>query len=526
MDLENTTSSTIRSRAQQQQQPQQQQLLQPQGSNLEFSSQTNFRGLNSSTNSSIYSNRLYQSVCKGIILILCLVMFIFIWTQNWLFLKKMKIENVQESEISTPSELDDKSPTINLRKIIPSKEVKFSEEKCLKEWYKVGHMDIENRWQDLGSKGREMLDDLSKNPIWNCRGVTVIPARRWKKSLKRYTFGGFTADLGWPLATSLHVFEDMENSCPDFTNYWGHGCGEDDLVNRALNKGNGSWTCFFEPARDPELAKIDNSKYNPKILIHEDESTRHVVKRREKYDMKNPEHKFRYKKIASMIGLKNSDNDLQSWQAVFHWLFRLKPEVRKRVDERKREILAKGGLEFDQKKRKPYIGVHIRLGDKVGLKDGPLEAHVPYTLEHFARYLLCSYCGDPAKLPIPQTIFVATDDYTAVKNFSRLVGPEFSIFTSADPVAHTGFSITEYQLKWTNDEKFVAAINLWADMEIMAETDRFVGSFQSNIPRMIHLMRMGKPANTTVNMDPIHRSRCSYENEPFRPIEGQLYYCP
>src|SRR5690349_20945269 len=114
-------------------------------------------------------------------------------------------------------------------------------------------------------------------------------------------------------------------------------------------------------------------------MLHEDEPQRHLVKRREKYEASNPNHHLRYKKLGSKIGLKNLDNDLQTWQAVFHWLYRLKPEVRKRVDIIKKEVLSLGGLAFDLNMRQPYIAVHIRLGDKVGLKDGPLEAHVPYT---------------------------------------------------------------------------------------------------------------------------------------------------
>jgi hypothetical protein len=141
----------------------------------------------------------------------------------------------------------------------------------------------------------------------------------------------------------------------------------------------------------------------------------------------------------------------------------------------------------------------------VGLRPGPREATPgTYEVNDYAVKLRLHYGAR-----LPEVLFVASDDYNAAMLLGELLGPAVRVVTTATPSRDKGFSITEYREAWSDQAKFDAAVRLWADMEMLAEAEVFLGTFQSNVDRMVQLMRFDKPANTTLAVDRFGSSRCS-----------------
>ena len=271
-----------------------------------------------------------------------------------------------------------------------------------------------------------------------------IPEWYFSKSRQRYIYGGFTADIGWVLMVARYSYSLGKEFA--FTEHWGHG------------SIGGSWTeMFVQKSKCTNKRRLEG-KTNQKL--------RQEIKFKDYYTMRS--YKVHPNKlIQKKFNMRNVSplDDLTTMRRLFKDIFKLNRKSRLKVNKLKNSISPK----------KLYIGVHVRWGDKIGNgnKNDPVESSM-IPLETYVRII--------KKIDL-KTIFVATDDYIAVVELRELL-PNYTIFTSSDPVQHTGFSISAYK------PDLQGTIKLWADMEVLSEAQYFIGNFESNVARTVHLMRV------------------------------------
>ncbi len=95
-------------------------------------------------------------------------------------------------------------------------------------------------------------------------------------------------------------------------------------------------------------------------------------------------------------------------------------------------------------------------------------------------------------------VFVATDDFRAVPELSAMLGTDYDVVTLATSSDRgndeNSFNGQSPGAKW---REFVT---FWATLELLARSDLFVGRQESNVFRVAHLMRLGRPANSSVSV--------------------------
>lgn len=309
----------------------------------------------------------------------------------------------------------------------------------------------------------------------------IIPSRRWSNKLNARNFGGFTADMGWILLVARYAITN--GVLMTFPPYWGHGCGDGSQQR---------WTCFFQPIIPSSCLANAGKKLKERFVYESVPEDRHDMKLKAIYN--SPDRSVletRNKKISEYSGSwLRANNDAEAMRQVFHWVFRLRDDVREKVDLRKKKILPEGWTN--------YIAVHIRWGDKLGFTEKDhIREGVNAPLTDYVNVIRCYYAY--SKKQIPNRVFIATDDYEAFLRIKELLGPGFIVITSATPT-DKGFSISQYRDDQQNLAKFESGIRLWADLEILSGGAVLVGNYESNVIRMTHLMRIGKQVNTTLSI--------------------------
>mmetsp|Transcript_45206 Transcript_45206/g.72490 ORF Transcript_45206/g.72490 Transcript_45206/m.72490 type:complete len:512 (+) Transcript_45206:184-1719(+) len=362
--------------------------------------------------------------------------------------------------------------------------------------------DPENRFRPVPNDVWDKVQ--SKNPfvctkhhIASIKNV-LVPAWRFSRSKFFFRFGGFTADMGWVLMVTRYVVTrtNKRSTGVNFFPKWGHGC-DSDVDSEA------GWSCFFKQITPVECL-APNTTFD--FLDYKEDNVRRTVKMYDLWADDSVETtKVRNQNILNIAGLGGhveSDSDIVSMRVLFQWTFRLHESTRKMVDKVKAEVskyLPEGA---------PYLAFHVRWGDKVGRGGGPKESQfIP--LRQYLKALHCTYL-DLGK-DLPRNIYVATDDYAAITELKETLGPEFAIYTSAQPV-NKGFSIDSYHKELSPKEKYRESVRLWADMEMLAGAEVLVAHMGSNIPKTVHLMRTQDPF-TSVNVEAFVRtSDPKYQN--------------
>mmetsp|Transcript_19890 Transcript_19890/g.56870 ORF Transcript_19890/g.56870 Transcript_19890/m.56870 type:complete len:499 (-) Transcript_19890:476-1972(-) len=356
---------------------------------------------------------------------------------------------------------------------------------------------------------------LWRNPFKCDHGGTLkavtsvsVPSWYFSKTRSSFVFGGLTADMGWVLMVARHTMTRHwpKQHALQFFSEWGHGCPLPDGV------PNMGWTCFFKqvtPSNCLPGTKSSATSNSANFTLYESkyDQIRHDVKL---YDIYSNESK-NASAVRNMAIIKNAgledlvpfDNDLQAMRILFHWVYQLQDHTRAMVDKAKAPLVG-----FS--KGQPYIAFHIRWGDKIGRGGGPQES-VFVPLERYIESVHCYY-SHYGKSETPRYVYIATDDYAAVEKLRRLLGNEFVVGTSAQP-SNSGFSIQKYHSGEMGDQaKFNESVRLWADMEILAGAEVFVGNMESNIGKTVHLMRMGRHPHTSMNAVSIHHTECCYDS--------------
>lgn len=299
-----------------------------------------------------------------------------------------------------------------------------------------------------------------KNPFKKCKlnltnvSHLNIPQWHFSSSQKKYVFGGFTADLGWILTVARYSV--LNNNYMLFPATWGHGGYQP--------------TDMFEQI---SLFKcIPNHLYYREIDAKYNKTLRHELKLFDFYD--------RGKRRVYPEYL-HPENDLQSMRIIFFWIFKLNKISREYVEKYKRENLE------NYSGKKYVIGIHVRQGDKIGRGGGPKESReIP--LRHF--YGTIKGLLDSRNLTKNEYIFVASDDYAVVKYFRQ---KGLKVDTLVDP-SNTGFRLHDYKPNLTKTLEF------WAELEILAQANTFVTDMHSNVAKTVHLMRLGKDPDTTIDV--------------------------
>jgi hypothetical protein len=299
--------------------------------------------------------------------------------------------------------------------------------------------------------------------------------------------------MGWPLMLARYSLTSAgeHDRAVHFFPHWGHGCAP------WHEQAEPAWTCLFDQIT-PRACVSPDAKVEEWLSVNKEQ--RHLAKLYDIFsDAAHPERaRTRNKGIVARAGLEGVlpfDSDIAAMRILFRWVFRLRPEARRRVEELKAPLL-------ERLRGRPFSAIHIRWGDKVGRGGGPQESlFIP--AETHVDALDCYYRRWRGLADVPRTFFVASDDYEAVRKVQAYLGPGFDVVTSSDP-SDKGFHLKAYRTATTDAEKFERTLRLWADMEVMAAADAFVGNHVSNVVKVVHMMRIDKEPASTVNVFDVH----------------------
>lgn len=229
------------------------------------------------------------------------------------------------------------------------------------------------------------------------------------------------------------------------------------------------WTDFFEPFCEETVDEFHHSNnyrwlkyYHPhrKIRIFFEKRLRGID-----YLTHDLWRNFKNEKFAQRrfnIPELGINGDILDATRILHKLvWRYNEPTRKAVTARRDAV----GLPAR------YLGLHIRVGDKV--------------IEHEV-FGAAQYMSKAVSLSPVREAFVLTDDYGVIERL-RLEYPEWRFFTTCAPTER-GYFHDEYQ-KLDAQAKASQLLNLFAAMDILAESEYFIGTFSSN-PGMNLGMRM------------------------------------
>lgn len=147
-------------------------------------------------------------------------------------------------------------------------------------------------------------------------------------------------------------------------------------------------------------------------------------------------------------------------QIILKMIYRLNPELLKAIAEK----------DFDS--TQPYISIHIRRGDKITTNEAQM-----IEIENYVESI--------KKLDINiRNIFIATDDYSTVESFRRLC-PDWNIITFCQQAEH-GHEQSIFNQKRGLEKKNVM-IDLLTDIHYLSNATYFVGTYSSNIGRLVAL---------------------------------------
>ena len=121
----------------------------------------------------------------------------------------------------------------------------------------------------------------------------------------------------------------------------------------------------------------------------------------------------------------------------------------------------------------PYVGVHVRRGDKVSKREGPF---IPVSKYVKAISRIC---------PDYKNVFVATDDYRVIEDFYVQL-PHHEIYTFCEK-RHRGHDPMDL-FKSDPLEQDTEMIRLFTDIDVLVSGDSFI-STPSDLSLTVHQLR-------------------------------------
>jgi hypothetical protein len=149
--------------------------------------------------------------------------------------------------------------------------------------------------------------------------------------------------------------------------------------------------------------------------------------------------------------------------------------------------------------KKSYIGIHVRMGDKIGKFDKRTkEAEIP------DLYKIPSIIESIINLdPTIDTVFIATDDVAAIDIVYDLLidSPikKISIITFATE-KRQGYDQQAFNKKMTQHESYLSNIDFITDFSALLGAKYYIGTLSSNITRFV-IMSNNIPYKNIYNID-------------------------
>lgn len=139
-----------------------------------------------------------------------------------------------------------------------------------------------------------------------------------------------------------------------------------------------------------------------------------------------------------------------------------------------------------------YLGLHIRRGDKVSTgeaKATPVDVYMQTASDYLVENSVDI-----------EGIWVASDEVGIIEEVRDLAEIYFPHISRDNIVYNSGTKEVITRSKWQGYSSFV---NLVADMNKLAHSEVFVGSFSSNLGRLVAVFREGngKPRDSSMSVD-------------------------
>ncbi|CAB1121484.1 GT23 [Ectocarpus sp. CCAP 1310/34] len=162
------------------------------------------------------------------------------------------------------------------------------------------------------------------------------------------------------------------------------------------------------------------------------------------------------------------------WKNLTPWL---QEDVRKALER----------PDLDVFRRKPFVGLHVRRGDKVG--EG--EAQKVETKEYLsaaARFFDNKASQDKQDI---EAIWVASDDHKVVEEVRAIARQYFPNVLDEDIVWVSGGARGGAVTTHTKSQGYQGFVMVFADLKMLAAGSLFVGTYTSNVSRLVALLREG-----------------------------------
>lgn len=231
--------------------------------------------------------------------------------------------------------------------------------------------------------------------------------------------------------------------CVRESRYWNYGC--------APNKG---WSCYFSspPCRQsqtcPELARLPpRAVWSSRcVLVSTQKSMQHVSV------------------VASRLAAQHPVSEIAFFRHVASSIWKPNSKTSKALSK----IFKRTGLE-----PRHYVAVHIRRGDK--------RREVALTsLKRYARAIrILARPNEP--------IFIATDDGSVLYDMRKRL-PDRTIKMLPSATKRTGHLQAEQNRVWMK-RRYDDVVDLIAEIELMRKARIFIGTFSSNLARLVYVLR-------------------------------------
>ncbi|CAM9512138.1 unnamed protein product [Ectocarpus fasciculatus] len=162
------------------------------------------------------------------------------------------------------------------------------------------------------------------------------------------------------------------------------------------------------------------------------------------------------------------------WKNLTPWL---QEDVRKALER----------PDLDVFRRKPFVALHVRRGDKVSEGEATKVETKEY-LSAAARFFDNGASLDKRDI---QAIWVASDDRNVVREVRAIARQYFSNVLDEDIVWVSGGARGGAVTTHTKFEGYQGFVMVFADLKMLAAGSVFVGTYSSNVSRLVALLREG-----------------------------------
>lgn len=290
-----------------------------------------------------------------------------------------------------------------------------------------------------------------------------------RKLVWHLTDRGFTSEMNTLLLAVLYCLVNDIEFCL-YSKHW-HAAYQD------------GWKDYFLPFCEGEERFYFYRPHAAFDRIHE--KTMYVLQKRllphtlfsqDIWDRMRQEEFLGREFVIPELGIKG--DILAAKQVLLNPVYRFNDETAARVND---EIRARcGSGDSFLREGEPYVGVHIRRGDKVALRT---REAMPVAASEYVRTIR----ELDAKIT---NVLIATDDYQAVQEF-RAAAPADWRITTFCPEDHYGYAQRKFR-RLGGGEKKEEMIRLFADLDFLFRAEVFVGTYSSNIGRFVAVARGGR----------------------------------